>query len=79
MLVTLAGIVMLLRSVQKAKAWCPMLATLAGITMLVRFLQYSKAYSPMLVTLPFVGITLLWQPTISFFSAVCMRQFPSEW
>jgi hypothetical protein len=38
-LVTLWGIVMLVRREQKEKAWSPMLVTLAGIVTLVRLQQ----------------------------------------
>ena len=43
MLVTLSGIVMLVRPVQLSKALFPMLVTLAGIVMLVRLVQPPKA------------------------------------
>ena len=39
MLVTLSGIVMLVRALQSEKAWYLMLVTLSGIVMLVRALQ----------------------------------------
>jgi hypothetical protein len=39
MLVTLLGIVTLVRRVQNEKAWSPMLVTLAGIVRLVRLEQ----------------------------------------
>ena len=39
MLVTLSGIVMLVRLVQEANAHGPMLVTLSGIVMLVRLVQ----------------------------------------
>ena len=51
MLVTLLGIVMLVRLAQPQKALSPMLVTLLGMVMLVRFLQPRKALDPMLVTL----------------------------
>ena len=51
MLVTLSGIVMLVRELHLEKALLPMLVTLSGIVTLVRALQYEKALSPMLVTL----------------------------
>ena len=50
MLVTLSGIVMLVRLVQFKKAESPMLVTLSGIVMLVTLLQLQKAWVPMLVT-----------------------------
>ncbi len=50
MLVTLSGIVMLVRLRQLMKATDPMLVTLSGIVMLVRLLQYLKALGLMLVT-----------------------------
>ena len=50
MLVTLLGIVMLVRPVQYSKAPFPMLVTLLGIVMLVRPVQLLKAQISMLVT-----------------------------
>ena len=50
MLVTLLGIVTLVKKGQKAKAYQPMLVTLFGIVMLVKDLQSLKAKLPMLVT-----------------------------
>ena len=50
MLVTLLGMVMLVRPVQPSKAQFPMLVTLLGMVMLVRSVQPSKAQFPMLVT-----------------------------
>ena len=50
MLVTLSGIVMLVRLVQLKKAPFPILVTLSGIVMLVRRLHSRKALCPMLVT-----------------------------
>jgi hypothetical protein len=50
MLVTLSGIVMLVRLVQPENAPSPMLVTLSGITTLVRLVQPENAPSPMLVT-----------------------------
>jgi len=43
MLVTLAGIVRLVRAVQPANARSPMLVTLSGIVMLVRLVQPMNA------------------------------------
>jgi hypothetical protein len=43
MLVTLSGIVTLVRLLHRKKAPSPMLVTLAGIVTLVRLLQPSKA------------------------------------
>ena len=43
MLVTLLGIVMLVRLVQPQKASSPMIVTLFGIVMLVRLVQFSNA------------------------------------
>ena len=60
MLVTLSGIVMLVRLLQLKKVCSPMLVTPSGIVMLVRSLQSEKASSPMLVT-PF-GIVMLVSP-----------------
>ena len=50
MLVTLSGIVTLVRDVQSSKAKTPMLITLSGIVTLVRDVQLEKACCPMLVT-----------------------------
>ena len=50
MLVTLSGIVTLVRELQLSKAPKPMLVTLSGIVTLVRDLQPEKASSPMHVT-----------------------------
>jgi hypothetical protein len=52
MLVTLSGIVMLVRPLQPLNAKCPMLVTLSGIVTLVSPSQPLNAESPMLVTLP---------------------------
>ena len=57
MLVTLSGIVMLVRALHPEKAPPPMLVTPSGIVMLVRPVQPEKAQSPMLVTLS--GIVML--------------------
>ena len=51
MLVTLSGIVTLVRDEQLSKTKSPMLVTLFGIVTLVRDVQSRKANSPMLVTL----------------------------
>ena len=50
MLVTLSGIVTLVRDLQFQKAYSPMLVTLSGIVTLVKDVQSSKAQLPMLVT-----------------------------
>ena len=50
MLVTLLGIVMLVRPVHLWKAQSPMLVTLLGIVMFVRPVQPWKASPPILVT-----------------------------
>ncbi|GIT05903.1 MAG: hypothetical protein CM1200mP29_13140 [Verrucomicrobiota bacterium] len=50
MLVTLSGIVTLVRLLQYRKARSPMLVTLSGIVTLVKLLQPEKAEPPMLVT-----------------------------
>ena len=50
MLVTLSGIVTLVRLLQFLKAALPMLVTLSGIVTLVRLLQSEKASPPMAVT-----------------------------
>ena len=57
MLVTLSGIVTLVRLVQPENASSPMLVTLLGIVTLVRLVQPENASSPMLVTL--LGIVTL--------------------
>ena len=57
MLVTLLGIVTLVRLVQPENAQSPMLVTLLGIVTLVRLVQSENAASPMLVTL--LGIVTL--------------------
>ena len=51
MLVTLLGIVMLVRLVQFCERLLPMLVTLPGIVTLVRLWQLKNALVPMLVTL----------------------------
>ena len=61
-LVTLFGIVMLVRPEQLKNACSPMLVTLFGIVMSVRFVQFRNAELPMLVTS--LGMTLLLQPNI---------------
>ena len=50
MLVTLSGIVMLVKLVQLENAESPMLVTRSEIVMLVKLLQSENADSPMLVT-----------------------------
>ena len=61
MLVTLSGIVTLVRLVQSKNAWSPMLVTLSGIVTLVR-LAHDERIPPMLVTLlGSVGFRL-WPP-----------------
>ena len=57
MLVTLLGIVTLVRLVQSSNAHPPMLVTLLGMVTLVRLEQLANAPSPMLVTL--LGIVTL--------------------
>ena len=51
MLVTLLGMLMLVRLLQPENAAYPMLVTLSGMVMLVRLLQPSNAKSPMVSTL----------------------------
>ena len=51
MLVTLSGMVMLVKEVQYSNAESPMLVTLSGMVMLVKASQERNALSPMLVTL----------------------------
>jgi len=63
MLVTLFGIVTLLRLVQSEKANSKILVTLFGIVMLVSPVQPEKAELPMLVTL--FGIVTLVSPVKS--------------
>ena len=59
MLVTLAGIVMLVSAVQPLNASFPMVSTLFGILMLSKAWQPLNALSPMLVSsLPSSKITL---------------------
>jgi hypothetical protein len=48
MLVTLPGMVTLVRPLQPEKAPFPMLVTPSGMVTLIRLLQSLKAYSPML-------------------------------
>ena len=60
MLVTLSGMVMLVKPVQPEKAQSPMLVTLLPIVTLVNLVQPEKALSPMLVTL--TGIVTLVNP-----------------
>jgi hypothetical protein len=50
MLVTLLGIVTLVRLVHDMNAWLPMLVTLSGIVTLIRVVFEWNAESPMLVT-----------------------------
>ena len=50
MLVTLSGIIMLLKEEQPQKALPPMLVTLSGITMFVNDLQPQNTLFPILVT-----------------------------
>ena len=57
MLVTLSGIVMLLRLLQSKNAQAPILVMLSGIIILLSLLQPLNAPSPMLVTLS--GIVML--------------------
>ena len=57
MLVTLLGIVMLVKLLQSPNAPLPMLVTLLGIVMLVKLLQLLNTPSAMLVTL--FGIVML--------------------
>ncbi len=74
MLLTLSGIVILVKSVQEQNALSPMLVTLSGIVMFVKPLQSRKASLPMVVTLPSLGITLFLQPTINSFEKVLIMQ-----
>ena len=50
MLITLAGMVMAVRLLQKEKASFPMLVTPAGMLMEVRLLQLEKAYLQPVIT-----------------------------
>ena len=63
MLVTLSGIVTLVRPLQLENALYPMLVTLSGIVTLVRPLQPENALSPMLTTPD--GITISVRPYVS--------------
>ena len=58
MLVTLLGMMMLVRLLQSSNALHPTLCTLSGIVMLVRLLQSKNADPPMLFT-PFAILTVL--------------------
>ena len=57
MIVTLVGMVMLVRLLQFWNAQSPMIVTLFGMVMLVRLLQFRNAPAPMLVTVS--GIFIL--------------------
>jgi len=68
MLVTLSGIVMLVRPLPR-KVYSPMLGTLFPMVTLARLVQLLKAQSPMLVTLfPMVTLVRLVQPKKALFS-----------
>ena len=68
MVVTLAGIVMEVRSVHSWNAPSLIVVTLLGISMLVKPEQPEKALSPMVVTL--LGMIVLRQANISVFVSV---------
>ena len=70
MLVTLSGIVILVKPVHPRNAQLSMLVTLFGIVTVVKPEQPENAPQPTLVTLPSVGITLVLHPAISVFSSV---------
>ena len=65
MLVTLFGIIMLVRLLQPQNAESPMLVTLSGIVMLVRLLHQQNASLPMLVT-PFSITTFFILPRFEY-------------
>ena len=65
MLVTLLGMSMEVKLVQREKAYIPILVTPSGMVMEVRPLQPPKASSPMLVTLE--GMTVFLHPAMSVF------------
>ena len=69
MLVTLFGIVMLVKHLHSRNAKSPMLVTLLGIVMLVRLLP-ENASSPIFVML--FGMEVLMQPETKVFVAVSM-------
>lgn len=59
MLVTVEGMVMLVRLVQYPNALSPIVVRPSGSSISVKALQVSKAWSPMLVTLPIVTVLKL--------------------
>ena len=77
MLVTLSGIVMLVRLAQCSKAFLPMLVTLSGIVMLVRLEQIQKALCPMLVTgLPLIVSGMTSSPDAPLSQSVIVTASP---
>ena len=79
MLVTLSGIVMLVKPLHPSNALSLMLVTLSGIVMLVNPLHWENASLPMLVTLPSSGMMLVLQPAINVLVAVSIMQLPALW
>ena len=65
MLMTLAGMVILVRLIQLENAPDPILVTLSGIMIFYKFETPENAWSPMLVTLS--GMTVLIHPSINMF------------
>ena len=79
MLVTLSGIVTLVKPLQPSNAPLPMYVTLSGIVTLVKPLHPKNAFLPMLVTLPSSGITLVLHPKINVLLSVSIMQLPALW
>lgn len=74
MVVTLSGIVILVRPVQSKNALVSIMITLFGIVMLIRLWQPAKAPCPMLVTLLLsVALVRLSQPTNALSPMVCLH------
>ena len=61
MLVTLLGIVILVKLLQPSNAYFQILVILSGIVMLGKFLQFSNAEFPMLVTPSSITIFLTFE------------------
>ena len=78
MLVTLSGMVIVVRLVQFAKAPPPILVTLSGIVMLVRLVQKRKASSPMLVTgISSMKVGMIRSPDAFLLESVIVTASPS--
>lgn len=73
-LVTLLGIVMLLRVSHLPKAYSPILVTLFGMIMLVRKRQIEKAPSPILVT-PFGILMLVRESQLLYLQPIITQYF----